>query len=199
MLSGDLLTRLGTFSADEGDEGAIESQNMRKYLLRKSIEYTFQHPLFGVGPGQFANYEGTARVAAGGQGMWFNTHNTLTQVSSECGIPALLFFLAAIVSTFRLLNQTWRKAQQAGMVEVVSALLYIRAAFVAFFVAAFFLNQGYMFYFPAFTGIVIAISSALQHDRQAAAPAFAHGPATNSIRNRLAAISQLRQRVINRR
>ena len=76
---------------------AYDSTNARKDLLRKSIRYTFEHPLFGVGPGMFLVAEDAeARAAGRRHGSWQGTHNSYTQVSSELGILACMFYVMAI-------------------------------------------------------------------------------------------------------
>ena len=35
-------------------------------------------------------------AAEGTRGQWLGTHNTYTQISSECGLPGLLFFVASL-------------------------------------------------------------------------------------------------------
>jgi O-antigen ligase len=67
-LPGSLVQRLQSFSS--GDEGAVESSESRKYLFLKSVEYTLTHPIFGVGPGQFAGYEGQHNIVVGTHGYW---------------------------------------------------------------------------------------------------------------------------------
>src|SRR5215471_3724719 len=42
----------------ENNEEADESSISRTYLFQQSVRYTLQHPLFGVGPDQFSNFEG---------------------------------------------------------------------------------------------------------------------------------------------
>src|ERR1035438_10159983 len=54
---GTIWDRIRSFSSGPSIE-AVESFESRRYLLDKSIEYTIKFPLFGVGPGQFASYEG---------------------------------------------------------------------------------------------------------------------------------------------
>jgi O-antigen ligase len=85
------LRRLISYSSIDNpkNEEASESQEIRQYLLQKSVEFTISHPLVGVGPGQFDTYEGKFDLS---QGMWRSTHNTFTQISSECGLPALIFY-----------------------------------------------------------------------------------------------------------
>jgi O-antigen ligase len=143
-------------------EEAIESKMTRKYLLEKSIDYTFEHPLLGVGPGQFPNYEGKESRSAGQRGAWHQTHNSYTEASSETGIPGGIFFLLGTVSAFVLLTRTARRAErEAQSREVLSALFCLRLSFVGIATAVFFVNFAYYFYLPAITGLALAITTAI--------------------------------------
>ena len=72
-------------SHDKGSLGA------RKELLKRSIVLSLQHPLFGVGPGNFP-------IVDSG---WTVAHNTYTELSAEAGILALILFLMALGSAFK--------------------------------------------------------------------------------------------------
>lgn len=67
------------------------SREARLELLKKSIVLSLEHPLFGVGPGNF-------KVVDSG---WMVAHNTYTELSSEAGMLALIFFLLALRAAFK--------------------------------------------------------------------------------------------------
>ena len=68
--SGMLRMRLnGTFDEKEDTASAYDSAMERQQLFWRSIEVTEEHPLFGVGPGNF-------QVISG---MWLVTHNSFTE------------------------------------------------------------------------------------------------------------------------
>ena len=158
LLPGPTWNRLKSFSeGQETSKVAIESAESRKYLLKKSIELTFKKPFFGVGPGQFQNYEGREAIAEHRQGNWHATHNTYTQISSECGIPALVFFLGAIVSTFGTLRKIRKKAVMMKKDEIITAASCITVGLTGYVAASLFLANGYRFQFLAISGLVIAI------------------------------------------
>jgi O-antigen ligase len=158
LLPGPTWNRLKSFSeGQETSKVAMESAESRKYLLKKSIELTFKKPLFGVGPGQFQNYEGREAIAEHRQGNWHATHNTYTQISSECGIPALVFFLGAIASTFGTLRKIRKKALMMKKDEIVTAASCITVGLTGYVAASLFLANGYRFQFLAISGLVIAI------------------------------------------
>jgi O-antigen ligase len=167
------LARLGTIFSNTAVENstveAVESAEMRRELLLKSVEYTVEHPLFGVGPGQFSMFEGGESVKNGHRGMWHETHNVLTQISSECGIPALIFFLSAILSAFLLVMKAYRRARQnaAANAEIMAVTFCLMLSWIGFMTAISFLNLGYRFYAPALCGLCIAAARAAHHEMDA--------------------------------
>ena len=168
MVPQHVLHRMSSISADnpEGDAGARESTAMRMYVLRKSLAYTFQHPLFGVGPGQFGEYEGMHNQLAGmTHGYWHGAHNSYTEVSSECGIVAALFYVAAIFSSFRLLASVFRQARARGDCQDIRwAAFCIMLGMVGYCTAITFLNFAYFFYLPAMVGLAITFNRAAQRE-----------------------------------
>jgi len=166
LLPGPTWKHLKSFSkGPEASEVAIASSESREYLLRKSIEYTFKKPFFGVGPGQFSYYEGEEAVGERRLGNWHDTHNAYTQISSECGIPALVFYLGAIISTFGILQKIRKKAREMHQDEIVTATFCITLGLIAYSAASMFLTLGYMFQWPAISGLVIAIWRSVSKDR----------------------------------
>jgi O-antigen ligase len=167
LLPGPTWNRLKSFSRETGgDKVAIDSAEARQYLFRKSIEYTFKNPFFGVGPGQFSYYEGGEAVSEHRQGNWHDTHNAYTQISSECGIPALVFYLGAIISTFGILRKIRKKAAEMQQDEIMTATFCITLGLVAYSAASMFLTLGYMFQWPAISGLAIAIWRSVSKERQ---------------------------------
>jgi O-antigen ligase len=139
------------------------SSAARLYVLQKSIECAVEHPIFGVGPGQFPDYEGQSNTQFNGHGYYHGTHNTFTQVASECGIPAMLLFTAGLVATYRLLSATYRKASQRPDCQDIRDVAFcLMLSMVGFGVAMTFLNFAYFFYQPALAGLAIAVSRAAE-------------------------------------
>jgi O-antigen ligase len=151
--------RLLSFSMEsDGTTDAAESSRIRRYILERSLIDTITHPIFGVGPGQFGNFEGQLRrdgeikLAA-----WINPHNSYTQISSENGFPGILLYLAGIVSPILLLRKMNKTARDnPRMREVYIATNCIMVSYTGFLVAITFLNFAYFFYLPAFAGLIVA-------------------------------------------
>jgi len=166
------LRRLGeVFTGSATSTEAIEargSSEARQYLLTTAIKYTFEHPIFGVGPFQFASFEGGHEHVTGSHGYWHDTHNSYLQVSSECGIPALLLFAGGIGSTLLLMFKTYRRARhRPDCQDIRVAIFCIILAMTGFTVAITFLSMAYHFYLPTMAGLAIGIWSAAQRELEA--------------------------------
>lgn len=151
--------RLGSLFGEEHRE-AEESGESRGYLFRKSVEYSLTHPIFGVGPDQFPNYEGYQSRAAGLHGNWHATHCSWTQVSSECGIPALIFLVIAVGTSLMSLYRCYSSARNLGVTDVARACFSLLVGSIALLVAITFLAQAYHFYFAFVIGLAIATARA---------------------------------------
>jgi hypothetical protein len=178
----DLLVRIRSFTASENaSEEALESSQARGYLLGKSVEYTLKYPVFGVGPEQFANFEGTHNKYLGGHGYWHGTHNSVTQASSEMGILAALFMLGGAFSTFGIFGRIFKQARGRPECQDIRVLAFCWSlASIGFFTAILFLNFAYFFYLPMLAGAAVAMKRAADAEfklRPSAVPPLFPAPA----------------------
>ena len=161
FLPAEASARLATlFSGSDKSSEAAASQAQRTELLMESLRVTLKHPLLGVGPGTFQEYQAQEAGANGQRGMWHETHNSYTQVSSECGLPAFLFYISAVAMSLIIFSRG-RKSKNSDIREVSSVLALM---LVSFSVCMFFLAQAYGFAFPVLGGIAIAIDRVLKRD-----------------------------------
>ncbi len=161
------LVRMVAFSATDSStpEEAAESSEMRRYLLEKSIEYTLEHPVFGLGFSQFREFEGAHNQIIGDHGKWDDPHNSYTQVASEGGIPAFALYLAAIVSTFLMINRVYRQARaRPECADIRAAGFCIMLSMTMYCTGILFVNFSYFLYLPIMTSLVIAVSNAAQDE-----------------------------------
>jgi O-antigen ligase len=122
------------------------SAQQRKQLLIRSLEVTAQHPLFGVGPGNFPIVS-TA---------WLVTHNSYTQISAEGGIPAFLLYILALWRGFANLRDI-RKYRKAGKrIRLFSVVL--EASLAGYLIGSFFCSVAY----SLFPYCLIAYTSVLR-------------------------------------
>jgi len=148
-----------------GAASAVESTQARMHLLMRSLEVTFQHPLAGVGIGEFMDAEAGLSKEQGTRATWQVTHNTYTQVSSEAGIPALIFFLGALFGSvslnFRLYSRS-RKKPELKSITLMSFCLLM--SMVSICVSMTFASWAYTYYMPLSAGLSVALWNASQPD-----------------------------------
>jgi hypothetical protein len=142
-------------------EEATESSQARIALLQESWKITLQHPLSGIGPGEFMDAQADRAKSAGQRGMWHVTHNAYTQVSSECGLPAAIFYLAAVAFTFQIL---WRGRKSVDR-DFALKCSVLNVMMVGFAVCIFFLSQAYNIQFLTLGGAAIVVNSMLQREQ----------------------------------
>jgi O-antigen ligase len=172
MLPRETLVRYATLFDDKAnleDTGARDSTNARTYLLKSSLLFSLKNPVFGVGPGEFADYEAHDATEAGRHAAWSVPHNAYAQISSEAGIPALIFLMAGLISAFRMLTKTHKRAKlDPRFRDIESVSYFTQLGMVAFCAASFFLPMAYHFYLPAISGLAIAIAAAAEREFKAA-------------------------------
>jgi O-antigen ligase len=141
------------------------SRQQRMYLLQRSLLHTFTHPIFGVGPGQFLDYDSNDLIANQKRGTWQVSHNAYTQISSELGIPGLLFMLGGTLGAFitlKRLSQRLRNARDCLEVRRLRSLVtMVLVSQASFCTSIFFLSLGYRFYLPFIAGLTIALHAAI--------------------------------------
>jgi O-antigen ligase len=127
----------------------VTSEQGRMQIWRRGIGYMIQHPVLGVGAGNFPRAEGTIsplverhprRVGL----KWGPPHNSYVQVAAELGVPGLLIFVAFLVSVFGSLRALPTRARSSGDDPVPRGLAQsLTAALIGFVVGAFFLTLAY--------------------------------------------------------
>jgi O-antigen ligase len=153
--------RIGTLwdtqnaAADQRLEGSLASLSERQTMLNRSIEYTLENPLFGLGMGNFDVASGTR---SGRARDWVGTHNTYTQISSEGGIPALVIFVSLLGYSLMNLRRIARTLQQhPGHAELEAFTLAIMVGLLACSFGALFAHIGYNMYFYPWLGLTVAM------------------------------------------
>lgn len=124
---------------------AYESSQQRQQLFWRSVSVTEQHPLFGVGPGNFVVVSGN----------WHVAHNSFTEMSSEAGVPAFLLYVFILWSGLRNLSMIKRLAR--GSTEAILLTRALRASLGGYVVGSLFASTEYQF-FPYF---LVAYTTAL--------------------------------------
>jgi hypothetical protein len=116
-----------------------DAREARIKLLKLSIQTMGEHPVFGVGAGQFQAYSA----------QWHVTHNTYTEIGADQGIPALFLFLAVLFLSFRNLRLVRNSHAYADSDEVRLFVGGLWAALASYVVGAMFASTSYNL-FPYF-------------------------------------------------
>ena len=121
--------------------GSIDhgSEEARKELLITSLHLMAQHPLLGIGPGNFPVVTGE----------WLVAHNTYSEMGAEVGVPALLLFLLVLGAGFRNLFVAQRSALFKTNLEFRILTGGLMASLAAYMLGAFFADTAYNL-FPYF-------------------------------------------------
>ncbi len=146
------------FVSGDASESAAESSAARRALLIESLKVTGRHPLLGVGPGMFADYQAGMAAEVQQKGMWHETHNGYTEISSETGIPALLLYLSAVAITFKSLRRAG-KVNDPDLPTIARTLTTMAVGFSATLV---FLAQGFRFTMLVVGALTIAVNQVIR-------------------------------------
>jgi putative inorganic carbon (HCO3(-)) transporter len=136
------------FARLQGIVNPDESVQQRQQLFWRSIEVTKEHPLFGVGQGNFQEVSG----------VWHVAHNSFTEMSADGGVPAFVLYVLILWSGFKNLRATKRLAR--GHTESVVMARALLASLAGYVVGSSFLSDAFQF-FPyilvAYTSVLFSI------------------------------------------
>jgi hypothetical protein len=165
----------GYVSVDGGE--AMASTMERRDLLKDAIQMTLDHPLLGVGPGEYPDYRRQHFTYANGNPKHgIPSHNTFAQIASETGFPGLFFYLAFLFSIYRT---AYRVRKLTAISNHPNKKLFsqistcIEAALVYFSACAFFMTCDRHPHQFVIAGMAIAMQRLLLHwlSQQTPAPA----------------------------
>lgn len=174
------------------DLGAVGSRLERTELLKRSLLETAKHPIFGLGPGQFAVAVAGSALAKGEWADWVGTHNSYTQVSSECGIPAFICYFAVIVLCFKVSYSIFRRTRDNPADEDITGMSFVLlSGLFVYSIATFFFHMAYTGNLPTLLGLTVALYFATKPSLQNVAQAPPSGQVSASIQ--LSSIKRQRQ------
>ena len=163
LLPSRIVDRFTTFFNPTTNAGveAAASADARAQMFWRSVEVTLEHPLLGVGPGEFMDAEAKEDAAHGKRGLWHETHNAYTELSSDLGILGLVFFAIPFWRSYRGLSQFRDRYPSA---RARRAALCIQIAVLVSAIGAFFLSIAYSGILYPVMGLSAAFQLAAAHD-----------------------------------
>lgn len=118
-----------------------ESAEARKAIWKAGLRMVREHPLTGVGLGnfkptveQYAKAGGTPKKIA---------HNAYLEIAAEMGLPSLLVFLVVLFGSFLTLKRVHQHALRSGNPLLQQVAGGMQAGLVAYAVAVFFVSAQY--------------------------------------------------------
>ncbi|HEY7203350.1 MAG TPA: O-antigen ligase family protein [Methylomirabilota bacterium] len=150
-----------------------DSADSRLILWTAGLKMMRQHPLFGVGVGNYK--EALDSVLEPGMSIRFSVaHNTYIQVGSELGIVGLGLFVGIILMTLRSTERIRRAARRARVPLVGQAAEAIQVGLVGFSVSITFVSAEYHKFFWLVVFLTCCLP-ALMRPKPAGRPWWARG------------------------
>ncbi len=145
-------------SPDDEVVGTAEaSSEARRRHLIQSLIVTAAHPVFGVGMGSFKIAAADYAASVGERADWLETHNAITQLSSETGIPGVTFYLLMVFfATKPLFSIRKRTAGKPELRDIANFASAIRMSILATFTTGLFASLAYEYYFPMISGLSVS-------------------------------------------
>jgi putative inorganic carbon (hco3(-)) transporter len=140
-------------------KGRVASENVqsRIELWRAATILTVEHPVLGVGPGNFPLYQLETQDQPQGS-VTFVVHNAYLEVAAELGVAGLMLFLAFLAIQWRRLTQA--TASGAGPPGLSSA---VRVSFLVALAGALTLSEE--FYAPIWIAAALGTLLWLEGER----------------------------------
>jgi O-antigen ligase len=157
------------------EEDTTGSREARKRLLGEAYRAYLDYPIFGLGAGQFYNYNPSSR-----EETWHEAHNAWLQVASELGTVGLIVFAVIVGSGFVAALQAGRVLRRARArysrrnrepaevsarrepLELYAGALV--ASLTGWFVASMFASVAYYWTLYLVLGLAITLRDITLHD-----------------------------------
>jgi O-antigen ligase len=181
FLPSSFWNRMATIGNEEVDKAEFTgSAEARRLLLEEGLKAFIDHPITGVGIGQFKNYNPPDRKE-----KWRETHNSLLQVAADLGFFGLsafafLIFCASVAASQarRLLaprrrnapdplRQTMNDHDRESLYAYATALT---AGLIGWFVCSLFASVAYSWTFYYLLGLLVSTRNLVRARIALAAP-----------------------------
>jgi O-antigen ligase len=157
----------------------VQSADLRRAELFRSLYTALRHPFFGIGMGNYIN-----QVSLRG----YVTHNAYTEVAAEMGLAALTCYTMFIVTPLRKLGQMVRETfDQRSSSRLYYLALGLEASLIAYMVSSFFLSVAYLWYVYYLVGYAVCLRRI--YEAQTGKPVVVESRKTRKSRERAAVVA----------
>jgi O-antigen ligase len=150
---------------EESDVSVVDaSAAKRRQLLTVGLHSFLDHPLLGVGFGNFganfspyANQIGLASVDYIPAGLRQFAHNLYLEVAVETGLLGLMAFLGSMAVAFVTMFRARRKLLARGQIEEAAIVTAIALGLAGYLISSVLLHSGWHRYLWMFLGFAVAV------------------------------------------
>ncbi len=156
LLPSSYIARFDSLSfltpSSEGESGIYKDGSLqgRSSVMLSALAMFADHPLIGVGAGNFQNnYPKYSQIV----GIEYeygerDPHSLYTQIMAETGALGLIFFIGVVISLLRGLSRSIKSIDRfPGFKSYAPWLFSLQVSIVGYLVAAIFLHNAYIRYF----------------------------------------------------
>src|SRR5205807_8886602 len=94
---------------------------------------------------------------------WLETHNSYTEVSSECGIPGFICYMAFLIFTIRLSYKLYKQTVDKPEFREIMGMSYcLLMGALVYAVSTFFFHMAYTGALPVLGGLTLSLHLAAQ-------------------------------------
>lgn len=144
-----------------GQTDVREEASLRGRLSELSVAWKMfsQHPLIGVGVGNYPQYYQSYSRQIGLDPRTENRepHNLFLEVAAETGIIGLFVFFMVLIFSFQAIHQAWLTFKKLGITQYADLVAVFGIAFVGYLTAALFIHGAYPRYLWLLVGLALSL------------------------------------------
>jgi O-antigen ligase len=148
-LWGRMATLLENSLAAPGQQMTDSSFRSRRHEMYTGVLMFLDHPLLGVGPGNYeVNYlRYSARAGLTGEDTVRDPHSLYVQIAAETGVAGVVVFVWLLAAALALLERARRRARRAGARNFAAWLVACQLSLVIYLLLSTFLHDAYFRHF----------------------------------------------------
>ncbi|HEY8057030.1 MAG TPA: O-antigen ligase family protein [Terriglobales bacterium] len=148
-LWGRMATLVENSLAAPGQQMTDSSFRSRRHEMYTGVLMFLDHPLLGVGPGNYeVNYlHYSARAGLSGEDTVRDPHSLYVQIAAETGVAGVVVFVWLLAAALALLERARRRARRAGARNFAAWLVACQLSLVIYLLLSTFLHDAYFRHF----------------------------------------------------
>jgi O-antigen ligase len=161
------LNTIGQIATGKTDVREEASFRGRLSELLVAWQMFMDHPILGVGVGNYPNYYQSYSRQIGLDPRTENRepHNLFMEVAAETGLVGLIVFIGILYFSFKSVLDAWRKFRELDLPDYAGLVAVFGIGLVGYFAAAMFIHGAYPRYLWLLVGIALALPQVAKNTR----------------------------------